>query len=347
VKQHLCSLKETPMEARYYEKSEKSYVRCYLCAHRCKINDGKAGICGVRENRGGILYSLIYGKLIAFHVDPIEKKPLFHFQPGNLSFSVSTVGCNFSCLHCQNSDISQMPKDRNQILGENFSPQQIVDMAINKMCKSISYTYTEPTIFMEYAYDIAVIASKRGIKNVLVTNGYMTKEIMEQVKPFFHAANVDLKSFREEFYRKTCKAKLAPVLEAIKFLKEMGMWIEVTTLIIPSHNDTEKELREIARFICSIDPGIPWHISAFHPTYKMIQVSRTPLSIIMRAREIGFEEGLRYVYSGNVPGDSGESTYCFNCKKLLIERYGFSVIQNLIKECRCPSCHAEINGVEM
>lgn len=335
------------MEARYYEKLDKGKVICYLCAHKCKINDGKIGICGVRENRGGALHSLIYGKLIAHHTDPIEKKPLFHFQPGSSSFSVSTVGCNFKCLHCQNADISQMPGDRRQILGDLVLPDRIVDMAVNSKCKSISYTYTEPTIFMEYAYDIAVIASKNGLKNVMVTNGYMTKEVMEQVKPFFHGANVDLKSFREEFYRKICKAKLAPVLDAIRFLKEMGLWIEVTTLVIPSHNDTEEELRKIARFIYSVAPGIPWHISAFHPTYKMMQLSRTPLSIIDRAREIGFEEGLRYVYTGNVPGDKGENTYCYNCKKLLIERYGFTVIRNIIKKSCCPFCQAEIDGVEM
>jgi len=338
---------QTSMKARYYEKLEKNNVLCYLCAHKCKIRDGKKGICGVRENRGGILYTLIYGKLIAHHADPIEKKPLFHFQPGKSSFSVSTVGCNFQCIHCQNADISQMPKDQNQILGDNVSPLQVVDMTIKSKCSSVSYTYTEPTIFMEYAHDIAAIALKKGLKNVMVTNGFMTKEVMEQVKPFFHAANVDLKSFRENFYKKICKAKLTPVLDAIKFLKEMGLWIEVTTLIIPSHNDSKEELREIAKFICSVSPEIPWHISAFHPTYKMTQLNRTPLSIIKKAREIGFEEGLRYVYSGNVPGDSGESTYCYNCKKLLIERYGFSVIQNLIKESKCPHCQTVIDGVEL
>jgi len=335
------------MKAKYYEKLDKNKVLCYLCAHTCKIGDGKQGICGVRENRGGTLYTLVYGKLIAHHADPIEKKPLFHFQPGKYSFSVSTVGCNFQCLHCQNADISQMPKDQDQILGEDVSPQQIVDMTISSKCKSVSYTYTEPTIFMEYAYDIAVIASKNRLKNVMVTNGYMTKEVMEQVKPFFHAANVDLKSLREDFYKKICKAKLAPVLDSIKFLKEMGMWIEVTTLIIPTKNDSKEEFKEIARFICGVDPGIPWHISAYHPTYKMTQLHRTPLSIIKKAREIGFEEGLRYVYAGNVPGNEGENTYCHKCKKLLIERYGFSVIQNHIKNSKCPFCYAKIDGVEM
>lgn len=335
------------MEARYYKKLERDYVRCYLCAHRCKIGTGKIGICGVKENRSGVLYALNYGNLIAHHVDPIEKKPLFHFQPGSLSFSVATAGCNFRCLHCQNYEISQLPKDKQKLSGENTFPKQIVDAAIKQKCSSISYTYTEPTIFMEYAYDIAVIASERGLKNVLVTNGYMTQEAMEEVKPFFHAANVDLKSFDERFYRKICRAKLAPVLDSIKFLYEMGMWLEVTTLIIPSQNDKEEELREIARFIYGIDSGIPWHISAFRPTYKMTRLPRTPLSIINRAREIGLEEGLRYVYIGNVPGDTGESTYCYKCKKLLIERYGFTVDRNVIIESHCPFCQTEIDGVEL
>lgn len=333
------------IEARFYERLTDNAVRCFLCAHRCKINDGRQGICGVRENRDGRLYTLIYGEVVSRNVDPIEKKPFFHFYPGSYSYSIATVGCNFRCLHCQNYGISQMPKDRKKIIGEEVTPERIVEEAIRTGSRSISYTYTEPTIFMEFAYDTAKEAVKKGLKNNFVTNGYMTKEALVEIKPYLHAANVDVKSFREEFYKKVCGARLAPVLESIRLMREMGIWVEVTTLIIPTKNDSEEEIRDIARWLYKTDPSIPWHISAFYPAYKMTSLPRTPVATIDRAREIGLEEGLRYVYTGNVPGDPGENTYCYNCKKPLIERYGFFVRRNVIKDSRCPYCRVVIDGI--
>ena len=338
---------EQMIEARYYRKLEDNKVECYLCAHFCKVKDGRTAICGVRKNMGGTLYTLVYEKLIAQNIDPIEKKPLFHFQPGSRSFSVATVGCNFRCLHCQNYDIAQMPKDRKKILGESVSPSAIVDTAIRYGCKSIAYTYTEPTIFMEYAYDTAVIATNKGIKNVLVTNGYMTPTVIDETKPFFQAANIDLKSFRPRHYKRVCGARLEPILTSIKHMKASGIWVEITTLVIPTENDSEEELREIAKFILSVGADIPWHISAFYPTYKMTDLPRTPVATLRKAREIGLEEGLRYVYTGNVPGDPGESTYCYNCGKTLIERYGNTISGYDLEGSSCPYCKTHIDGIEM
>ncbi len=332
-------------EAYLYEKSEGGKVRCNLCSHRCLIAPGKKGICHVRENREGVLYSLVYGRLISANVDPIEKKPLFHFYPGSRSFSVATVGCNFRCLHCQNYEISQMPADEGRIVGERVSPQEIVSMAERNRCESISYTYTEPTIFFEYAHDTARIAHERGIKNAFVTNGYMTPEAIEMIAPYLDAANVDLKSFRESFYREVCKARLGPVLEGIKKMKEEGIWVEVTTLIIPTLNDSEEELREIARFILSVGQDVPWHVTAFYPAYRMWDKPRTPVETLRRAREIGLEEGLRYVYSGNVPGEEGENTFCHNCHRVVIRRWGFQVLERNLKDGRCSFCGAKIDGV--
>jgi len=339
------------MEARLYNKGDKNYVHCFLCAHRCKIADSKRGICGVRENRGGTLYTLIYGKVVAQHIDPIEKKPLFHFQPDSRSYSIATVGCNFRCLHCQNFEISQMSKDQRRIIGKDITPEEIAHEALQTGCQSISYTYTEPTIFFEFAYDCMKLAKEKGLKNIFVTNGFMTKECIYEMngemKGLLDGANVDVKAWTEEFYKRVCGARLAPVLESIEYMRQLGIWVEVTTLIIPTQNDSEDELRQIAKWIYKTDKTMPWHISAFYPTYKMTNLPRTPVSIIDRAREIGLEEGLRYVYTGNVPGDPGESTYCYNCKKLLIERYGFFVKNNAVRDSRCPYCDVQIDGVEL
>ncbi|RJP60838.1 MAG: AmmeMemoRadiSam system radical SAM enzyme, partial [Deltaproteobacteria bacterium] len=262
-------------EAMLYDKSGDGKVKCSLCNHRCTIAPLKRGVCGVRENREGILYSMVYNKAISRNIDPIEKKPIFHFFPGSESFSIATAGCNFKCLHCQNSDISQMPKDQDWIPGRDFEPKEIVSQALQHKCKSISYTYTEPTIFFEYAYDTAELAHKKGIKNVFVTNGYMTKEALHTIRPYLDAANVDLKSFSDDFYKEICGAKLNFVLDSIRTLKEIGVWIEITTLIIPTINDGEEELERIAEFIREVGEEIPWHVSAFHPTYKLVDRPRT------------------------------------------------------------------------
>lgn len=331
-------------EAMFYEKLEDNKVRCYLCNHKCIIKDGKRGICYVRENKGGILYSLVYGKIISMNVDPIEKKPLFHFLPGSSSFSIATVGCNFRCKHCQNYEISQYPKLHDDIIGQNVTPEKIVESAEKYGCESISYTYTEPTIFFEFAYDCAKLAHKRGIKNVFVSNGYTGKEAIEAIAPYLDGNNIDLKG-DDNFYKEICGAKVEHVKNTIRLMKEHGVWVEVTTLIIPDYNDSESILKDIAEFIKSVDPYIPWHVTQFYPTYLLTDKPRTPVKTLRRARDLGFEVGLKYVYEGNVPGEGGENTYCHSCKELLIKRFGFRIIENKIKDGKCFKCGAEIRGL--
>ncbi len=334
-------------EALLYEKEKDGYVRCLLCAHHCHIKPNGLGICQVRLNKGGTLYSLVYGKIIAQHVDPIEKKPLFHFLPGSQSLSIGTVGCNFQCDFCQNYEIAQYPRLEGGVLGQEIAPETVVEAALATGAQSISYTYNEPTVFFEFALDCARLATKAGLKNVFVTNGYMTTQALDEIFPDLHAANVDLKAFREEFYRKHCKARLAPVLETLKHLKKQGVWLEVTTLIIPGENDDPAELKDIARFIREeLGPETPWHVTRFFPRYRLLTRPATPLESLHRAYEIGKEEGLRYVYTGNVPGEDGEKTFCWQCGELLIDRYGFGVLSyRLTPEGNCPRCGAKIDGV--
>ena len=335
------------MEAYLYESLRDDEVKCNLCNHHCNIKNGGRGICGVRENRGGVLETLVYGKVIARHIDPIEKKPLFHFLPGSLSYSIATVGCNFKCRFCQNADIAQMPSDRKgRIVGDAFTPEDIVAEAIKGDCKTIAYTYTEPTVFFEFAYDTAKLAAQKGIRNVFVTNGYMTEEALQMIHPFLDAANVDLKAFTEGFYKTTCKAKLVHVKETLKRMKSLGIFVEVTTLIIPGLNDDKRELENLSAFLVdTLGPETPWHISRFHPTYKLTDRPPTPVETLIRAREIGVKAGLKYVYTGNVPGESGEKTFCDQCDHLLIDRWGFYVRDNRIKNGRCPQCNAAVDGV--
>ncbi|HAR46889.1 MAG TPA: AmmeMemoRadiSam system radical SAM enzyme [Nitrospiraceae bacterium] len=332
-------------QAMFQEPKEQQQVQCSLCSHRCLIAEGKRGICAVRENQGGILYTLVYDKIIARNIDPIEKKPLFHFHPGSLSYSIATPGCNFRCRHCQNADISQLPRDQGgMVLGEEFTPEQIVQAARGRRCASISYTYTEPTIYFELAYDTARLAAEVGLRNVFVTNGYITPEALETIRPYLHGANIDLKGFSDNFYRKVCGARLEPVLDAIRLYKQFGIWIEITTLVIPGHNDSDSQLRDIARFIVSLGKDIPWHVSRFHPTYKLTDQPSTPLETLRRAREIGLEEGLRYVYEGNIPGE-GEDTACWSCGRTLVKRTGFHVEENRVKEGKCSYCGVLMDGV--
>ncbi|MCP8304235.1 MAG: AmmeMemoRadiSam system radical SAM enzyme [archaeon] len=331
-------------EAMFYEKLGGDLVQCHLCSHHCRINKGKRGICGVRENIDGTLYSLVYGKLIASSVDPIEKKPLFHFLPGSRAYSIATVGCNFRCLNCQNFDISQMPKPQKPVIGDDVTPNEIVDTAKHYNCESIAYTYTEPTIFFEYAYETAKLASKEGIRNIFVTNGYITEEALRVMAPYLDAANIDLKSFSDEFYRKICGARLKPVLDSIRLHKEMGIWIEITTLVIPSLNDSEENFKKIAEFIKGLDESIPWHVTQFYPAYRLLDLAPTPVETLDRAKKIGLEIGLKHIYQGNIPGE-GENTYCPNCRRLLIERYGYRVNRYDIKDSRCPYCGEKIYGV--
>jgi pyruvate formate lyase activating enzyme len=333
-------------EAMLYEKLSEGKVKCNLCNHRCTIKDGNYGICGVRQNVDGALFTLVYDRIISSHIDPIEKKPLFQFYPGSTAYSIATVGCNFTCKHCQNSDISQLPREKKgYIVGEKMGPEEIVREAHSSGCKSIAYTYTEPTIFFELAYETAQRAHDKGIKNIFVSNGYMTPEALEEISPYLDGINIDLKSFTEKFYKEICGGRLEPVLDNIKLAKRLGIWVEVTTLIIPTLNDSQDELRQIAEFLRDVDSNIPWHISQFYPTHQMINLPRTPVETLHMAREIGIETGLHYVYEGNVPGRGNENTYCPQCGELLIERWGYSIVKNTIKDGHCPSCQGLVAGV--
>jgi len=325
---------------------EKKTVECFLCAHHCHIKDGRRGICQVRENRDGILYSLVYGKLISQNVDPIEKKPLFHMLPGSLSYSIATVGCNFRCSHCQNYDISQYPRlHSGAVVGNPATPDQVVSAAQEYGCQSISYTYIEPTIFFEFAYECAQLAHDRGIKNVFVSNGYTSAEATRKIAPYLDGNNIDLKAFTDKFYREVCGAKLAPVLDTIRLMKELGVWVEVTTLVIPGWNDSDEELKQIAEFIKGIDIAMPWHVTRFHPTFKMTDREATPVATLERARSIGLAEGLKNVFVGNIPGEEGESTICPRCDTTVIERRGFTIVSQNMENGRCGNCEEPIAGV--
>ncbi|MCX7829812.1 MAG: AmmeMemoRadiSam system radical SAM enzyme [Acidobacteria bacterium] len=326
----------------FFESLEDKKARCLLCAHRCVISNNSKGICKVRENKNGIIISLNKNIFIALNIDPIEKKPLFHFLPGSKSFSVATEGCNFKCLFCQNHEISQIGERK--IRGNYVPSAKIVDLAIANDCQSISYTYTEPTIFFETAYEIGVMARDRSLKNVFVTNGYLTKETSKKSKDFLDAANVDLKCFSEEKYKKYCGATLKGVLQGIDYLLEAGVLIEITTLIVPGFNDNREEFRQIAKFIGSRSKEIPWHISRFFPNYKMSDKSPTPLEMLEMAEESGREEGLKYIYKGNVWGE-GEDTFCPNCKSVLIQRQGFDILKNVLHNGVCPHCGERIYGI--
>lgn len=332
-------------QALLYAKEDDEAVSCAICAHRCRIAAHRRGICGVRENRDGMLCSLVYGTLIAEHVDPIEKKPFFHVLPGSHSFSIATVGCNFRCDFCQNHEISQMPRNEGRIVGRESTPAEIVQRALQSGAKSIAYTYTEPTVFFEFSYDTAVIARDAGLKNVIVTNGYMTTDALELIGPYIDAANVDLKAFREDFYLMRCGAHLQPVLDNLKKMKELGIWVEVTTLLIPGVNDGDEELGNLVGFVSSLGEETPWHISRFHPRYRMTTLPPTPAASIHRAARIGTTCGLKYVYSGNMPGDPGENTTCVRCGKLLIRRRGFAVEQLNLDGSVCPRCGTPLEGI--
>ena len=361
----------TVHEARYYEPLPGGKVLCTLCPHKCRIQDKGRGACSVRYNHKGKLYTLVYDKVIAREINPIEKKPLFHFHPGSFAYSISTVGCNLRCSYCQNWQISQWPKSHlpkhidageekrpeticpqliemdGIIPGERVTPEMIVNSAVATGCISISYTFTEPTIFHELAYDTAVLAKERGLKNNFVSNGFISEAPLQALATVLDAANIDLKFFREKSYRRISRARLQPILDAICLYHELGVWLEVTTLVIPGINDSTEELQQIADFICNLGPEIPWHLSQYYPYYKMLDHPPTPVETLHRAQEIGVAAGLRYVYLGNVPGDEAENTHCYQCGALLIERYGFFVRSNRLHNGCCPHCGALIDGIGM
>lgn len=328
-------------EAFLYDRLDDRKVICRLCFHRCRIADGKRGACLVRENRGGTLYTLVHGRLVAANVDPIEKKPLYHFLPGSLSMSIATAGCNFKCSFCQNHSISQV--GRGEIPGREVQPSSVVEAALASGCLSVSYTYTEPVVFFETACETGILAREKGLKNIFVTNGYITKEAAAKAEKFLDAANVDLKSFSDRFYRTVCGAGLKGVLEGIDNLLEKGVWLEITTLVVPGLNDSDEELRSAAKFISGRSKDIPWHISRFHPDFRMLDRAATPEDSLERARAAGEGEGLRYIYIGNVQG-SREDTICPKCGTMLIGRLGFSVLSNRLDRGRCPGCGCTVPG---
>ncbi len=329
-------------EARFWNKLDGD-AKCWLCHQQCRIKPGNRGICGVRENQDGTLMTLVYGNLIASNVDPIEKKPFYHFLPGSLAYSIATMGCNFRCLHCQNADISQTPAETGKIAGQYMPPEEVVAQAQEYGCQSIAYTYTEPTIFFEYAYDVAVLAKESGLKNVFVSNGYTGKEAAEKILPILDANNIDLKG-DDQFYRRICGARIDPVKHNIKMMWDAGVWVEVTTLIIPGYNDSDEQLRYLAEFLAEVSADIPWHVSAFYPMYRLKDAPRTGAEVLRRGVTIGHKAGLKYVYAGNIPGES-EDTKCPVCGEMLVERSSFRVMKTAIVDGRCPKCRTPTGGV--
>jgi pyruvate formate lyase activating enzyme len=332
-------------EALFYNTTDTDTLRCTLCPHACLIPDGKHGLCGVRENRAGCLYSLVYGNPIAEHVDPIEKKPLFHVLPGSRTYSIGTPGCNLSCRHCQNADIAHLPRTHAIPTGIMRSPDAIVSSALASGCSSIACTYTEPTIYFEYALAIARLATQKKLKTIVVTNGYISPRAIDKIAPFLDAVNIDLKAFSDDFYQSVCGARLQPVLDAIQAYRRCGIWTEITTLIIPGLNDSPDELKRTADFIVSVGDDIPWHVSAFYPTYRMTDRPPTPAATLHQARTIGLAAGLRYVYTGNIAGQGGEDTLCHACGATLIERSGYSICADNLSHGACPACSVPCSGL--
>ena len=328
-------------EALFWERIN-GRVLCYLCPRNCKIGDGKEGFCYIRKNIGGKLYLLAYGEPCAAHIDPIEKKPLYHFFPGSGSFSIGTAGCNLNCRYCQNCDISKARQ--NQVRSIHLPPESAVKTALENHCKSLSYTYNEPNIWAEYAMDIAELGKEKGIKSVMVTNGYINVEPLRQVYKHIDAANVDLKAITEKFYTSLTRSHIKPVLDALIEMKSMGVWIEVTNLLIPTLNDSNEEINKLSKWIYdNLGSDVPVHFSAFHPDFELLNVQRTPVEKVNTARKIAMEVGLKYVYEGNISSDEGTNTYCPSCGKLLIERTWHSVKNINIVEGKCK-CGQEISG---
>jgi len=329
-----------------FETLENKSVRCGLCRHRCTITDGGRGLCRVRENRGGVLYSLVSGLIVAEQIDPIEKKPLYHVLPGSQSYSLASVGCNFRCLHCQNADIAKYDdQGTGRMPGHLIPPEETILRALQGGCRSISYTYTEPTVWFEYALATARFAAEAGLYNVFVTNGYISSEPLGMITPFLHAANIDLKGFSDDFYRRICGAQLKDVLEGIREYKQRGIWIEITTLVIPEENDDLKQLSGIAQFIADeLGADTPWHVSRFFPRHQMKDRSPTSSRSLERALEAGDRAGLKYIYEGNV-ANGREQTICPSCGAVVISRSGYTVTRTNLKDGACGSCGKAIAGI--
>jgi pyruvate formate lyase activating enzyme len=330
-------------DAEYWKPLKEDTVQCRLCPNRCIIPDGFRGVCRVRLNVDGQLKTIVYGRVVAAHVDPIEKKPLFHFHPRSRSFSIATAGCNMNCLFCQNWQISQAKPENTRFM--KLNPKDVVLLALQNNCESIAYTYTEPTIFFEFMRDTAKVAKKNNMKNVWITCGYIEEEPLRELCTYIDAANVDLKGFSEDFYRTYTTGKLKPVLDTFKILKEEGVWIELTNLLIPGANDSPQMISNLCAWIVKeLGTGVPVHFSRFHPDYKLLDRPPTPVKTINRAVETAQGYGIKYVYAGNVAGSTYESTYCPNCGKKIITRYGYYISDIHIKDGKCEFCGTRIDG---
>jgi len=331
-------------EALFYKKYDDQKVRCQLCPHKCVISPGKKGICRVRENQNGILVALVYGKPCSINVDPIEKKPLFHFMPGSKAFSVGTAGCNLSCQWCQNWNTSQAGPT--ETVMHRLTPEEVVEKAIEHGCKTIAYTYNEPSIFFEYVLDCAKLAREKGLKNMMVTNGFINKKPAQELYQYIDAANVDLKGFSEDLYRKYCFGELKPVLDTLKLLKQMNVWLEVTNLIVPSLNDDFSLIGKMCEWIKeNLGTDIPMHFSKFYPNYKLTHIPPTPEKTLIQAKDLAKTVGMKYVYVGNTSLPGLEDTKCFQCKKVLIKRTAFQVRENHIESLQCKFCNSLVKGV--
>ena len=331
-------------EAMFYDKRKNSMVECRLCPWQCLVKDGARGRCGVRENRGGTYYTLVYGRAVALHNDPIEKKPFNHFRPGTSVLSAATAGCNFSCKFCQNWQISQFRPE--QVEAQYVPPEKMVELAHAHNIPNIALTYSEPTVFFEYMYETARLASRAGIKTVVVSNGFISKEALETLIPYIAAYRVDLKSFRKDYYRDMCSGRLEPVLDTLRTLSERGVWTEIINLVLPTANDEEGEVRSMVRWIRdTLGPMTVLHFTRFRPMYKIRNLPPTPVSTLKACHRLAREEGLHYVYTGNVPGLPQGNTYCHHCGRLLIERYGLYSVDLHFKDGRCPRCGTDIPGV--
>jgi len=337
------------IKARLWKPLMDGMVQCRLCNHYCLIDQGERGTCGVRENRDGTLYSLNYGKIAALNLDPIEKKPLYHFQPGTRTFSFATMGCNLSCTFCQNWSLSQPPRMDGRIKGQEATPEELVAEALRHEATSISYTYSEPTIFFELMQDTARLAKENGLKNIMVSNGYMSRECLTELAPYIDAINVDLKGFTDTFYRDISGAHLKPVLDNLQAIKhDLKWWLEVTTLLIPGRNDSKEELDHLTDFLATkIGTDTPWHISRFHPDFKMTDATPTSGDSLTLAYDFGKAKGLKYVYIGNMPGMNRQDTWCPGCGQKLISRSGFALRTSGIRDGQCTKCGTIIHGVNI
>lgn len=331
-------------EASFYQKLEKKSVKCLLCPRRCQIPEGERGFCQVRINKGGKLFTLTYGYPCAVHLDPVEKKPLFHVLPGTQVFSIAVAGCNLKCKFCQNWTISQTTPEHTYNF--NLPPEDVVAAAKRRNCPSIAYTYTEPTIFYEYMLDIAKVAKQEGVFNLFHSCGYINPEPLRRLSKYLDAGNVDLKGFSNNFYQEVCSAELQPILDSLKIYKEEGVWLEITNLIIPTLNDDPEIIKRMCVWIKdNLGEDVPLHFSRFHPAYKIKNLPPTPIKTLEQAYQIAKEVGLKFVYIGNIPGHPAENTYCPKCEKMLIDRRGYTILQNNIKEGRCKFCGEVIPGV--